>query len=93
MHTRTFGALKQAGHIAVLHVLGADCSDRPKRFPVPAFTPTGPVTLATVFLAYYRALTRAHALLCAATNGNWLERLRSAAASCDRDVNLYPPDT
>ena len=61
--TPTFGALKEAGHTHVLHVLGADCSDRPKRFPVPLFAPAGKVTLATVFLAYYRALTRAHALL------------------------------
>ena len=67
--TPTFGALKEAGHTHVLHVLGADCSDREKRFPVPLFTPTGKATLATVFLAYYRALTRAHALLRDATGG------------------------
>ena len=72
----TFGALKEAGRTHVLHVLGADCSDRPKRYPVPLFTPEDEATRtrgnpsgcreanrATVFLAYYRALTRAHALL------------------------------
>ena len=67
--TPTFGALKEAGHTHVLHVLGADCSDRPKRLPVPLFTPAGKVTLATVFLAYYRALTRAHTLLRDASTG------------------------
>ena len=69
VHTPTFGALKEAGHTHVLHVLGADCSDRPKRFPVLLFTPAGKATLATVFLAYYRALTRAHALLRDASSG------------------------
>lgn len=58
--TETFGVAKEDGFDAVVHVLGADCSDRPKRYPVPLFTPKGRVTRATVFAAYFRSVAAAH---------------------------------
>merc|ERR1719343_530573 len=58
--TPTFGQAHEEGFDAVLHVLGADCSDRPKRYPVPLFTPKGEATRATVFAAYLRSVAAAH---------------------------------
>merc|ERR1712014_499695 len=52
--TPAFGTLENSGCLAVVHVLGADCSNRPKRYPVPMFTPKGDATCATVFAAYFR---------------------------------------
>merc|ERR1712014_252406 len=54
--TPAFGTLEKSGCLAVVHVLGADCSDRPKRYPAPLFTPRGDATMATVFTAYFRTL-------------------------------------
>ena len=64
--TATFGPLRDDGFTAIIHALGADCSDRPKRYPVPLFEPAAPATLAAVFAAYFRVLAHAGALGCAA---------------------------
>jgi len=60
--TPTYGALRADGFTAIAHALGADCSDRGKRYRVPLFEPTAPPTLAAVFAAYFRVLAHAGAL-------------------------------
>jgi len=54
--------LRSRGISHIIHVLGADCSDRGKRHPVRCFEPKGDTTGACVFTAYLRCFCRADAL-------------------------------